>query len=82
MAKLDRNTSFCFENYLKEVKMSEGTSAPLFLIGSLCVSFRYLSLESVLLISSQNLTFTAVFILLYTIQRVSDSCSGLLVPVL
>ena len=39
MAKLGRNTSFCFENYLKEVKMSKGVSALLFFIGSLCLSF-------------------------------------------
>ena len=34
--------------------MSEGASAPLFLIDNLCVSFHYLSLESVLGISTQN----------------------------
>ena len=47
--------------------MSEGASAPLFHIGSLCVSFRYMSLESVLGISTQNLTFTAMLILQYNV---------------
>ena len=62
--------------------MSKGVSALLFFIGSLCLSFYYLSLESVLGISTQKLTFAAVLILLYTIQRRRDSCTELLVPVL
>ena len=62
--------------------MSKGVTALLFFIGSLCLSFYCLSLESVLGISTQNLTFAAVLILLYTIQCVRDSCTGLLVPVL
>ena len=57
--------------------MSKGVSALLFFIGSLCLSFYYLSLESVLGISTQKLTFAAVLILLYTIQRRRDSCTEL-----
>ena len=62
--------------------MSKGVTTLLFFIGSLCLSFYYLSLESVLVISTQNLTFAAVLILLHTIQRVRDYCTELLVPVL
>ena len=57
--------------------MSKGVSALLFFIGSPCLSFYYLSLESVLGISIQNLKFAAVLILLYKIQRVRDSCTEL-----
>ena len=64
--------------------MSKGVSALLFFIGSPCLPFYhdYLSLESVLGISTQNVTFAAVLILLYTIQCVRDSYTELLVPVL
>ena len=56
--------------------MSEGVSAPFFFTGNLCVSFHYPSLKSIFEISTQNLTFAAVLILLNNIiQHVSDSCT-------